>query len=232
MAKKINVLYIEGKSKLKDEDYFIDSNFIKTLPKEVLLAYSIQFKGQAQAMRNALEKNKIRILGFKQVLGCTKLAEKEKHCPILLIGNGMFHALNLVVQSKHPVLLYSNGSLLYSNGSSRLIGKKDIEAIEKKKSAALSKFFSLNEIGILVSTKPGQEKLKEAEKLKEKILEKYPQKKVFIFISDSINMHEFQNFDINIFINTACPGLALDSAKILNIDDILPFLQAKYRKFS
>jgi len=225
MAKKINVLYIEGKSKLKDEDYFIDSNFIKTLPKEVLLAYSVQFKGQAQAMRNALEKNKIRILGFKQVLGCTKLAEKEKRCPILLIGNGMFHALNLAVQSRHPVLLYSNGS-------SRLIGKKDIESIEKKKSAALSKFFSLDEIGILVSTKPGQEKLKEAEKLKEKILKKYPQKKVFIFISDSINMHEFQNFGIEIFINTACPGLALDSAKILNADDILPFLQAKRPYFS
>jgi 2-(3-amino-3-carboxypropyl)histidine synthase len=212
------ILYIEGRSKLKDEDYFIDESFIKNLPKELVLVYSIQFKGQAEAMKRALERSKIKILSFRQVLGCTKLSDKEKGHAILLIGQGSFHALNLLSQAKgKPVIIYSNGS-------SRLMRKADLEDIEKKKQAALSRFFASDKIGIIVSTKPGQEKLKEAIELKKKISKKYPEKKVFIFISNSINPNDFQNFDAEIFINTACPGLALDSARILNSDDILQFL--------
>lgn len=217
MANKMKVLYIEGKSNLKEEAYFIDPNFIKNLPKELVLLYSIQFKGQAIAMKRALKKAHIKIIAFRQVLGCTKLAEKEKSHTILLVGQGSFHAINLVLQSEHPIIIYSNGS-------SRAIGKKDVEHINKNKQAALSKFFMLEEVGILVSTKPGQEKVKQALELKKKINKKYPEKKVFIFVSDSINTSEFQNFSTAIFINTACPGLAYDSPKIVNSDDVLPFL--------
>jgi len=210
----MKLLFVEGRSKASPEDYFIDSNFIGKLPQKVFLAYLAQFKGQAESMKKAIKKTGRKILGFQQVLGCTKL---QTPCQIVLIGNGSFHALNLAMQNKLPILLYSNGS-------SRLIGEKDISEIKKKKQAALSKFLVSNNIGILVSTKPGQENLKAAEGIKKKINAKYPEKQVFLFISSTVNTAEFENFPIDSWINTACPRISEDSHKILNPDDILELL--------
>ena len=209
------ILYIEARSsKTKPEDYYIDPKFIKNLPKDIFLVYSIQFKQQAEQMKKALEAGNIRIRGFQQVLGCSEL---KTPYAILLIGQGRFHALNLALQNERPVIIYSNGS-------SVIVGRKEIEEYRKKKQAALSRFFMEDKIGILVSTKPGQNRLEEAEALKKKLERKYPQKKFFIFISNNINLHEMSNFDADLFINTACPGLSYDSPRILNTDDILPFL--------
>jgi len=210
----MKVLFIEGKSKAKQEDYFIDSGFINKLPDRVFLAYLAQFKGQANAMKKAIEKSGREIAGFQQVLGCTKLSVPQQ---IILIGNGSFHALNLAMQNKLPILLYSNGS-------SRLIGEKDIAELKKKKQAALSTFFASKNIGIIVSTKPRQENLKLAEEVKQKINAKYPEKQVFFFISNTINIAELENFTIDFWINTACPRISEDSRKILNPDDISEFL--------
>lgn len=214
----MKILYIETRSKTKPEEYFIDENFIKRLPKQIFLAYSIQFKGQAETMKKALEKQGIRVIGFRQVLGCTKLRVVPP-CTILLIGQGRFHAFNLAVQNpKHPLIIYSNGSSL-------AIGKRELDELRKKKQTSLSIFLSSKEIGILVSTKPGQENLKKAELLASKIEKKYPQKKAYIFISNNISMRELENFKIKSWINTACPGIASDNPRIANADDISEFLQ-------
>jgi len=211
----MKIIYIEAKNKKESNGEFIDENFIKTLPNEIFLLYSIQFYNQALAMKKALETSGIRVKGFQQVLGCTKL---KTQYPILLIGQGRFHALNLAVQNPQ------NPLIIYDNGSSFVITKKEIQEIEKKRQLSLNKFLHAKNIGILVSTKPGQENLKQAEELQNKINKKYPEKKIFIFISNMINTSEFENFDIDIFINTACPGLARDSSKVINSDDIYQFL--------
>jgi len=210
----MKVLYIETRSKAKPEDYNIDINFIKHLPKDIFLAYSIQFRGQAEAMKKELERNNIKVHGFRQVLGCTKL---KSPYTILLMGQGRFHALNLALQNTRPILLYSNGSSI-------AVGKREVDEYNKRKQGALSLFFSSDNTGIIVSAKPGQENLKRALKLKQKIEKKYPEKQVYIFASSMINTREFENFKIGSWINTACPGLANDNARILNIEDILEFL--------
>ena len=129
----MKVLYIETKSKAKPEEYFIDENFIKNLPKKVFLAYVLQFKGQAEAMKKALEANNIAVLGFEQVLGCTKLQVTPKDIPIILIGNGRFHALNLAMQNNRPIILYSNGS-------TALVGEKELKEQESRKKAIANLF--------------------------------------------------------------------------------------------
>lgn len=212
----MKILYIEARQKLrKNDSYFIDPSFIKQLPRDVYIVYSVQFKGQALAMRDTLKKHGNTIRGFTQVLGCSKLKTPYM---ILLIGQGRFHATNLALQNpEHPIIIYSNGSSI-------TFGEKDIEKLRQNQKAALNLFFASDKIGILVSTKPGQEHLGSAISLKKKIEKKYPEKKVFLFVSNSINTAEFQNFDVPVFINTACKGLAYDSPKILNLDDILEFL--------
>ena len=204
----MKVLYVEAKK--KQESLPIN---IALLPKELFLAYSIQYKSQAQSIKKKLEASKIKVSGFQQVLGCTKLKSK---LPILLVGSGKFHALNLALQNTQ-VYIYNNSTITQ-------VDPKELENLNQKKKAALNRFLSLDRIGILVSTKPGQENITQAEALKERIENKYPEKRVYIILSNHINISEFENFDIDFFINTACPGLLNDSSKIINSDDILPFL--------
>ena len=80
------------------------------------------------------------------------------------------------------------------------------------------KFLKAETIGILVSTKPGQENLKKAEKLKNK-LEKQG-KSPYIFITNNIDITQFENFNIQSWVNTACAGLAMDNPDIININEI------------
>ena len=213
----MKILYIEARQKLqkKEDEKPIDLNFIAKLPKDIYIVYSIQFKEQALAMLDALKKHGNIIRGFTQILGCTRL---KTPYPILLVGQARFHATNLALQNpEHPIIIYSSGN-------SFVFSQKEIEKIKQNQKAALNLFFASDKIGILVSTKPGQEHLSSALSLKNKIEKKYPEKKVFIFISNSINTAEFQNFDVPVFVNTACKGLAYDSPKIINSDDILEFL--------
>lgn len=212
MAKKPSLLYIEAlNNKTKPEDYFIDSNFVNNLPKEIVLAYILQFKGQAEQMKKAIEASGRKIKGFQQVLGCTKLKTPYN---IVLIGNGRFHALNLARQNEKPILLYSNGSSI-------VVGERERAEYEKRIQSSRNLFLHANNIGIIVSTKPGQNRLSDARAILKKLEKKYPNKKFYSFLSSHINTAEFENFNIDFWINTACPGLINDSLKIMNIDDIL-----------
>ena len=201
----MKVLYIE--SKQKNLDIALSKTEIKKLPKKIFLAYSIQYKDLAKQIKKQLENNKIKINKFQQVLGCSKVNTK---LPILLIGTGRFHAINLYLQA--PAIFFLEGSKILQ------IPSKDIEKLKAKKRTALMKFLNANNIGILVTTKPGQEQLKQAEKLKQKLIKQG--KQAYIFISNNIDISQFENFNIQSWVNTACPGLANDNPEIINLNEI------------
>lgn len=176
----------------------------KLLPETIYIAYSIQFKKLAEQVRKELKGRKI--LGFSQAIGCSEIRTKAK--AVLLIGEARFHALNLASVSEKPVYIFDNHS-------TNKISKEEVEAMKRAEKGKYLKFLASENIGILISTKPGQNKSELALKIK-KTLEKKA-KKVFLFITDNVNIQELENFpDIEIWINTACPGLALDSNKIIN----------------
>jgi len=212
----MKILYIESRRKLNREEVSID---VSKLPKELFLAYSIQYQLLAEKIKEKLEKEKIKIKGFQQVLGCSKL-NLAKNLPVLLIGSGRFHALNLALQG-YEVYIYNNSMV-------SKITAEDTEKLKESKKIALNKFLNSENLGIIVSTKPGQSNLKLAEELKKKIKVKFPAKHVNFFISNNININEFENFGIDSWINTSCPGLINDSYKIINADDILSFLNEKH----
>jgi len=212
LKKNMKVLYIETQKKEKNAK--LSETALKNLPKELLLVYSIQYKSQAGEIKKQLESNGFKIIGFSQILGCTKLKLTQ---PVLLIGSGRFHALNLALQSNHPIYIWNNGTI-------NQIEQKEIEALKQKKQGNISKFLSAERIGILFSTKTGQYNSKE--EILEKLMKKYTEKRFFFFISNNINPAEFENFKIDFWLNTACPGLTNDSTKIENIDDIFKELLA------
>jgi diphthamide biosynthesis enzyme Dph1/Dph2-like protein len=212
----MKILYLETKRKESQDlkDSVESGPDLAQLPKTLLLVYSIQYKELAQTIKTRLEKNKFKITGFQQVLGCSKL---KSSVPILLIGSGRFHALNLALQNPVPIYIYTSSKL-------ERLNEKDLESFKLKKQGAFSKFLHASKIGIIISAKPGQEYMNKALSFKEIIKSKYKDKQVFLFISSNINLNELENFNVDFWVNTACPGLSYDSNKIINYDDIIGFL--------
>jgi len=193
----------------KNLDINLSNKEIAKLPKKLFLAYSIQYKELAKQIKSQLQKNHIKIPKFQQVLGCSKV---NTTLPILLVSTGKFHAQNLMLQT--PILYVVDGNKIIK------VSDKEIQKLKIKKKTALMKFLKADKIGILVSTKPGQERLKDAINLKKKLKNK--NKKPFIFISNNIDINQFENFNIDSWVNTACSGIAMDNPNIINVDDLPP----------
>lgn len=202
----MKIMFVEAKKKLTD--FNIDSINFNILPKQIFLAYPVQYKELAEKIKNKLQEKGKKVIGFRQVLGCSRLKSKA---PILLVGSGKFHALQLALQNNQVYILEEK---------IRKLEEKEIENIKAKRKVALSKFLAAEKVGILVSLKPGQENLKKALILKKKLEKKG--KEVKIFLADNINIEELENYDIESWVNTACPALPLDCLdnRIVNTDEI------------
>ena len=195
----MKTMFIEARRKIHATELDLSK-----LPNNIVLAYSIQYQELAEIIRNKLG-NKVK--GFQQVLGCTRLESKY---PILLVGSGRFHALNLALQG--------NSVYVLDSGVVRKLDDQEIEMMRKKEKGKLSKFYMSDDVGILLSSKQGQEKLKQAQKLDQALSKE--RKHSYIFLADNISTTELENFNIDFWVNTACPGLALDSNSIINLEDI------------
>ncbi|GAI52850.1 unnamed protein product, partial [marine sediment metagenome] len=98
------------------------------------------------------------------------------------------------------------------------ISNKEIKQLKAKRKTTLIKFLKADKIGILVSTKPGQENLQKAIRLKKQLEKKG--KQPYIFLSNNIDTSQFENFNIGSWVNTACPGLVFDNSEIININEL------------
>ncbi len=173
--------------------------------KTIGLITTIQFLDNLpEISKQIIKQGKKAIIGG-QILGCNiKNAIKinNKVQAFLYIGSGRFHPLAVAEKISKPIYIFNP----LTNEFSKL-NEQDIFRTKAMKKTAKIKFFSANKIGILVSTKPGQNRLKEAEKIKEK-LEKQG-KKCYLFLFDNFDISQLENFSqIEAWINTACPGFS------------------------
>jgi 2-(3-amino-3-carboxypropyl)histidine synthase len=150
------------------------------------------------------------------VLGCdvtkaTKVKGKVKS--YLFIGSGMFHPIMIAMKTKLPVFIFNP----YGKALSR-VSDQDIKSLERRRKGAKLKFLTAKRIGILVSTKPGQQQMERALKLKRKLKDK----QCYILVTDNISTDALQDFPfIDCFVNTACPRIFEDSAvSMINLEDI------------
>ncbi len=203
----MKTLFIPAKVKSALDSKKINS-LIKKLPKEIFLAYSIQYKEKAFEIKKILSKSH-KISGTTQVLGCSSPKIPPKTKAILLIGSGKFHASSLAFETKLPVFIFENNNITE-------VSKEEIISFEKKKKASYVNFLNADSVGILVSTKPGQENLKKALEIKKKIKDK----KSYLFIANELNANEFENFGLKSWINTACPRMDIASNKIINASEV------------
>ena len=208
-------LFIPTKSKTKIKQEIVEKT-AKKLSKNIALVYSIQYMPLAEKIKKELEENyNKKTTLFQQVLGCSNIKPdltKDTQA-VLLVGSGVFHALELDYNSNIPVYILGEDNF-------KEITKEDMDSFKKNKKASYMNFLNSDKIGILITTKPGQKRFSRALEIKEKIEKKFD-KKIYLFISDEIDSPEFENFpEIQAWVNTACPRLDLTSNKIINSQDI------------
>jgi len=192
------------------------------LPKKIGIVTTSQFLDNIKDIINYLKKNdkevfidkdKQRNLG--QILGCDISAAakiQDKINAFLYVGSGEFHPLGVALQTKKEVFTFNPVSGVFSK-----LDEKEIEDYKKIRKVRCVRFLHADNIGILVSTKPGQNSYKKALEIKEKLEEEG--KKCFIFVFDTLDANEMANFPfIEFWINTACPRIADDKDKRNVID--------------
>lgn len=172
------------------------------------LVSAVQFLSQLEEIKKELPNSTI----AGQVVGCNVLNTirlKEKVRGFIYIGSAYFYPIEIAAKTKLPVYIANP----LTNKITK-VSRQQIEEYEKKKKGKLLKFLSSAKIGILVSTKPGQENIKLAQLIKEKL-----NKESFIFISNTLNPSSLEDFqDIDCWINTACSRI--EHPKIINYEDI------------
>jgi len=188
---------------------------LESLPKKVGLVTTIQFLDQLPKIKTFLEKNNKKAVTGGQILGCDASAAKKiakKVDKFLYIGSGHFHPIEIRLETGKDVIIANPVS-----GQVSKLKQEDINKLQTKKKTAFIKFHSAETVGILVSTKPGQNRLKQAFELKNKLKDK----QYYVFINDTIDLADMENYPfIQAWVNTACPRLADYSSNIINIGDI------------
>lgn len=200
----MKTLFIPAKKKVKINPEKIAS-LSKHLPKNIAIAYSIQYSDLAFEIKKILLSKDHKITETIQILGCSKPKFSKSTQAVLLIGSGRFHAVGLAHETNLPIYILESNNLYKTS-------KGDIDKFKKKQKTAYLKYLNAEKIGILISTKPGQENLKKAITFKKK-----SKKNTYLFICNNINKEEFENFNIDSWINTACSRL---DSSLLNLNKI------------
>lgn len=212
----MKTLFIHARS---SGDILIGDPVIKKLKGKVGLVTTIQHLHQLKDIQKQIPGS---VIGG-QILGCSAASAEKISSEVdsfLYIGTGRFHPLNVYYKTKKPVFIYDPLSRTLSK-----LSKKDLELFEKKKKSAIVKFLSSDNIGILVSTKPGQSRISNAFELK-RIL-KGKGKDCYILVSETIDYSQLENFTfIDIFVNTACPRIFDDDLpkQVINLEDVIELL--------
>jgi len=192
------------------------------LPSKVGLITTVQFVDYLERIKKFFINKKIKIFVGKgkqkykgQILGCdVSSAEKidGKVDAFLYIGTGKFHPLIVGVRTGKEVFTFNPVS-----GEFGKVKEEEIEHYKKRKKAALVRFLSADNVGVLVSTKKGQYcDVKELDWLEKK----YPKKKFYLFVAETFDYNQLENFNfIEAWVNTACPRIEED-IMIINLKEI------------
>ena len=132
-----------------------------------------------------------------QVLGCNFAAAKATGADeILFVGTGLFHPIGIAIATSARVIALDpcTGDAREVNGDTLL--RRRFALIEKARGAKT--------VGIIVSTKHGQQRMELARRLAKISPE------AIIVTMREVNAEELLNLGFSCYVNTACPRLAYD----------------------
>ncbi len=161
-----------------------------------------------------------------QVLGCDYFGLKriESEVDSFLVIGSYFHALGASLSVEKPTILADP----YDQTARNL--DQDRARIIRQRYAMVEKARQANTFGIIVSTKPGQSNPTIAMNIQRQLEENG--KKAVVLYADEVVPDKLLDFtDIDAFVDTACPRLALDdperfSKPIVTRDEIMVVIGA------
>jgi 2-(3-amino-3-carboxypropyl)histidine synthase len=219
----MKIMMVEGRYKGKIDLGKLDMGM---LPKKIGLATTVQFIDYLGQIKQYLEDNgkiifidKLKQKYPAQLLGCDQGgAEKIKDNvdAFLYIGTGMFHPLGIAISIEKDVFCYDPIHSIMSK-----VDREQVKNYNVKRKGAYLKFLEADEIGILVSLKPGQNNFKKAVELKRQL----KGKNCCIFAFDTLDFSQIENFPfIQCWVNTACSRILDDYSKfpkpLVDLSDI------------
>lgn len=228
-AKQImDVLFVESRYA---KTIKIPRSFIEKLPDHVTLFTTVQFLDSLESIQSQLEHSGITVdiitsrrTGREgQILGCSttnKLSDDAVY-----IGDGEFHPKALLIRNDITVHAYDPIS-----GQQRTFTQEDIASIRKRLNGMYAKFLSSPTIGIMVSTKYGQNKRKFVDILKKE----FPDKSWYVLADDTFDFSSLKDFSfLDMFVNTSCERIGLDDMTsreipLINAEDLLDMARGKF----
>jgi diphthamide biosynthesis enzyme Dph2 len=212
---KVPVLFIEAYSKididnvLKKSLSFLENynkigvvTTIQHLPLINQISDFLTGNGKEVAMKEGAGTRK------GQVLGCNFSAIKDVDADaFLFIGSGNFHALGITLFTEKPVFIADP----YMNEVRTIDEFRD--RILRIRFAKITKAGDAKKFGIIVSSKRGQFRLDIAKSLK-KMIDK-EEREAFIIMLDNVSPDLLIPYmDLDAFVVTACPRVAIDDASM------------------
>ena len=204
-----NVFYVEARA---DININIPENLDKELSGTVGLLATIQYVHMIPKVKEFLEskgrtvnvsKGDDRIAYPGQVLGCNHSSAGPADS-YLFIGEGDFHPLAAAFGVKKKMLILNpiSGEIRNVDDVRDRILRKRFAAIQSAKDA--ERFL------IIVCSKTGQRRDAVANDSAKKITE--AGKKVYTVVMDEISPDRLLSYDVDAYINTACPRIAMDDS--------------------
>lgn len=223
-------MFVEAKAKLKELK--LDKAIVALNKfKKIGLVSTVQFLELLPDVQKTLEKAghqismakpQLHAIKAAQLLGCDVTAIPQDCDCVLYIGTGEFHpfGIGLTQFAEKPFFILNPFS-----GTVEKLSEKEIRKMQLQQQARIIKFKEAKTVGILVTLKLGQNEMQgNVNVIKEK-LEKEG-KEVFVFIGDTLNPAELENFpQIDAWVNTACPRVVDDQElykkPVVNVSEAL-----------
>ncbi|MEA1994013.1 MAG: diphthamide biosynthesis enzyme Dph2 [Euryarchaeota archaeon] len=195
--------------------------YLQEKGRHIGLATTVQHIPQLKAAETFLKTNGFNVYRGKgtervrydaQVLGCNFSVCKnieENVDYFLYLGTGTFHPLGIGLSTEKEVVVIDP----YTKKLKNIEDEKII--LLKKRYALIEKAKDAERYGLIISTRKGQFRIKEALSIKKR-LEKLG-KKAYIFLTREISPEKLEGFNMDAHIVCACPRIAIDD-------------QARYKK--
>ena len=143
-----------------------------------------------------------------QILGCNFSAATKISSQVdsfLFLGSGMFHPVGLLLSTQKHVV--AADPYTFTVKTKEIDELKDV--ILRQRYGAITGARSAKSFGILLGIKSGQQRLSLAREIK-KMLDDLQKKNIFIAM-DAFSSESLQGFlDVDCFVSTACPRIAID----------------------
>jgi 2-(3-amino-3-carboxypropyl)histidine synthase len=202
----------------------LPEEFLSQLPKKVMLFLNIQLHHQYEPIKKQLEAKGIEVVTSRpkhswhdgQLLGCGIEKWELGQEAFVYVGDGFFHPSALLFNNTESVYQYDP-----KTEKIKILTKDDLQQVLRAKKGGLATFYTSKNIGVIITTKYGQQRMQPAFKLEEK----FPDKTFYYLLGDTIDFSKLEDFPfIQCYINTACPRISDDHSKMprpcINIEDI------------